>query len=159
MAATPAIVRMHKNGIIHQKLVGEHYQQYKDPATILSEESKKKPCMRFPTGECVFGTICRFSHYTEEQMNALREYVAAKERKNLEPNQPSFTDLYQKLQTEKNIKSQNPKVTTLYDHNGITYTFPWVYNEAFDVYGESLPPSLKKFKIDDFINVSFAEWG
>ena len=29
MVATPAIVRTHNNGLIHQKLVQEHYQQFK----------------------------------------------------------------------------------------------------------------------------------
>ncbi|KPJ17606.1 Zinc finger matrin-type protein 5 [Papilio machaon] len=151
MVATPAIIRTHLKGAVHQKLVSEHYQQYK-------EESAKKPCMRFSKGECNFGGICRFSHYTKEQIEALREYVVVNEKRKIEPKQPSFTDLYQRLQSEKTTKT-NSTDTTVYDSNGVTHTFPWIYNESFDLYGENLPPSLRRFKVEDFTDVSFNEWG
>ncbi|CAG4996286.1 unnamed protein product [Parnassius apollo] len=159
MVASPSIIRTHNKGVVHQKLVSEHYQQYKDPSTILSEESNKKPCVRFARGECQFGGICRFSHYTQEQINTLKQYVAAQDSTKLNANQPSFEDLYQKLQTDKITKSQPNEGTAMYDRNGVTHIFPWVYNPVFDSFGESLPPSLKRLKIDDFINASFTEWG
>ncbi|XP_013145510.1 PREDICTED: zinc finger matrin-type protein 5 [Papilio polytes] len=156
MVATPTIIRTHLKGTVHQKLVSEHYQQYKDAATILKEESYKKPCLRFLKGECNFGGICRFSHYTQEQIEALREYVVYNEQIKVEPQQPSFSDLYQRLQSEKTTKSTSE--TTIYDNNGVTHTFPWIYNESFNIYKE-LPPSLRRFRAEDFTDVSFTEWG
>lgn len=47
---------------------------FSDPTIILKEESIKKPCVRFANGECRFGGICRYSHYTEEQINELKQY-------------------------------------------------------------------------------------
>ncbi|XP_023943609.2 zinc finger matrin-type protein 5 isoform X2 [Bicyclus anynana] len=98
MVSSPSIIKTHVKGVVHQKLVSAHYQHFKDPETILKEESCKKPCTRFPRGECNFGGICRFSHYTPEQINALRDYVASKYNNLNEASQPSFQDLYQRLQ-------------------------------------------------------------
>ncbi|CAH2061848.1 unnamed protein product, partial [Iphiclides podalirius] len=159
MVATPSMIKMHNNGTVHQKLVNEHYQQYKDPAIILSEESRKKPCLKFSNGECRFGGICHYSHYSEEQLNELKQFVELRERKNLIPNMPSFEDLYNKLQTEKTVNPQANENTTIYDSNGITHVFPWVYCEVFDKLQENLPPSLKRFKIEDFHEATFSEWG
>lgn len=47
---------------------------FSDPETILAEESKKKPCTRFANGQCQFGSICRFSHYSRDQLNSFREW-------------------------------------------------------------------------------------
>lgn len=35
---------------------------------ILRDEQKKKPCAKFPIGNCQFGAMCRFSHYTPEEL-------------------------------------------------------------------------------------------
>lgn len=73
--------------------------------------------------------------------------------------QPSFEDLYKKLQTEKSAKpSKSDNNTVIYDKNGLTYVFPWTYNEQFDSY-DNLPPSLKKIRIEDFYNAEENEWG
>lgn len=40
---------------------------------ILRDEANKKPCARFPSGQCQFGPLCRFSHYTPAQTLALRQ--------------------------------------------------------------------------------------
>ncbi|KAJ2939101.1 hypothetical protein O0L34_g10289 [Tuta absoluta] len=160
MAATPSTVRTHMKGLVHQKLVLDHYQKFKDPETILAEESVKKPCSRFPSGLCQFGSMCRFSHYTREQIDHLREIVAAKSRLSADTTQPSFVDLYQKLQQQKTEQPDlNDYNTVLYDKNGITHVFPWVYNSEFDGYGQNLPPSIRKLSISDFEAVSIEMWG
>ncbi|XP_026764943.2 zinc finger matrin-type protein 5 [Galleria mellonella] len=160
MVAAPAIVKTHNKGVVHQKLVQEHYQQFKDPETILAEEKTKKPCLRFTKGECKFGGICRYSHYTKEQIESLKEYVAAKQRNKTQIHQPSFEDLYQKLQDEKSNKPLSDEGNTiLYDNNGVTHILPWTYNNDFDTYGDNLPPSLRRFKIEDFVNANVTEWG
>ncbi|XP_060808060.1 zinc finger matrin-type protein 5 [Amyelois transitella] len=158
MVATPAIVKTHNKGIVHQKLVQEHYQKFKDPETILAEEQKKKPCLRFARGECQFGGICRYSHYTQEQINQLREYVLTKNRSNLDNHSPSFQDLYNKLLDGRNAPNVKNENTVLYDSNGLTHVLPWTYNDSFDAM-EGLPPSIKKFKLEDFANTKITEWG
>ncbi|KAJ0170547.1 hypothetical protein K1T71_013918 [Dendrolimus kikuchii] len=160
MVAAPAIVRTHNNGIVHQKLVQEHYQQFKDPETILLEESSKRPCSRFANGTCQFGNICRYSHYNREQLDALRRYVESKNFNKSILTQPSFEELYNKLQNEKSLQTeQNDGNTVAVDKNGITHVFPWTYNPIFDSYGDNLPPSIKRLKIEDFENASITEWG
>ncbi|XP_028174734.1 zinc finger matrin-type protein 5 [Ostrinia furnacalis] len=159
MVSAPAIVRTHNNGVLHQKLVREHYHQYKDPEMILSEEAFKKPCLRFQNGECKFGGICRYSHYSREEIDALREYVACKKKMDRIKPPPSFHDLYQKLQDEKAKSEPDNNTTVLYDSNGLTHSLPWTYNNLFDSYGENLPPSLKRMKMDDFKSAEFTEWG
>lgn len=159
MVAAPAIVRTHNNGLIHQKLVQEHYQQFKDPETILAEESKKKPCLRFSKGECNFGGVCRFSHYTPEQLQTLREYVASK---NMPKDVifPSFEALFNKLLDERSNRPQdNNENTIMYDNNGVTHVFPWTYNGVLDSYGDNLPPSVKRMKIEDFAGAKIESWG
>ncbi|XP_026743521.1 zinc finger matrin-type protein 5-like [Trichoplusia ni] len=160
MVATPTIVKTHNRGMVHQKLVQEHYQQFKDPETILAEESKKKPCSRFATGTCQFGSICRFSHYTQEQLKAFQDYVAFK-NKPQDVTFPSFEDLFHKFMVGKTSKpndSDNGN-TLIYDGNGVTHTLPWTYNSEYEVYGDDLPPSIKKMKLEDFAKAKIVEWG
>ncbi|XP_022828694.1 zinc finger matrin-type protein 5 [Spodoptera litura] len=160
MVAAPAIVKTHNKGLVHQRLVQEHYHQFKDIETILVEESKKKPCVRFASGECKFGSICHFSHYTVEQIRAMGEYVASKNR----PKDvifPSFEELVLKLMDEKSNKLQDSTdgTTMMYDKNGITHTFPWTYNSILDNYPDQLPPSIKRLKIEDFTDAKIETWG
>jgi U11/U12 small nuclear ribonucleoprotein 20 kDa protein len=62
--------KKHLDSVQHQKLRREHYNKFRDLASILKEEILKKPCNRHtpPTQECAFGSICRFSHYSREQL-------------------------------------------------------------------------------------------
>jgi hypothetical protein len=44
-----------------------------DRKTLLADESAKEPCKRFlRNGECVFGSNCRFTHFTRQQLEDLR---------------------------------------------------------------------------------------
>ncbi|XP_041985805.1 zinc finger matrin-type protein 5 [Aricia agestis] len=153
MVATPALVKTHNKGVVHQKIVNEHYQQFKDPETILKEESAKKPCSRHMRGECQFGSICRFSHYTKEQLYELQQLVSAK--KKLESTHPSFQDIYQKFQDE---KSKSTESNILIDPNGVSHVLPWSYHEMTEN-ENMLPPSLRRLKAEDFLESNNEEWG
>lgn len=55
--------KKHLKSTQHQKMRKLYYDSFKDPATILQEESTKNPCHKFfKTGHCDFGDHCRFSH-------------------------------------------------------------------------------------------------
>ncbi|KAJ8708048.1 hypothetical protein PYW08_010414 [Mythimna loreyi] len=160
MVATPASVRTHNKGLIHQKIVREHYQQFKDPETILEEESKKKRCVKNVSGECPFGLLCRYTHFNGAQMRALRELVASRNR----PKDiifPSFEELIHKLLNEKTNKNHDSRDgnTVMYDSNGVTHVFPWTYNSILESYGENLPPSVKRLKIEDITDAKIETWG
>lgn len=73
-------------------------------------------------------------------------------------NQPSFEDLFNKLQEHKSNTPQNEENTVLYDNNGVTHVFPWTYNNVFDNYDDK-PPSLRRYTIEDFKNVEIVDWG
>ncbi|CAK1549221.1 unnamed protein product [Leptosia nina] len=161
MVATPSIIRTHRKGSVHQKLVNDHYKQYKDPETILREESGKKPCSRFATGQCPFGSICRYSHYTPQELSVLKNYVAQKSMQEIEQPQPqSLGDLYEKLITDTSTKVEMEKnESVLYDTNGLAHIMPWSYNPMFDKYGENLPPSLRRLQAENFAAANITQWG
>lgn len=73
---------------------------------------------------------------------------------------PLFEELFHKLLDE---KSNKPKAasgdTVMYDSNGITHVFPWTYNGILDRYANILPPSVKRLKIEDFIDAKIESWG
>lgn len=49
------------------------YLYFVDSKEILAEESQKKKCSWFQSGYCQFGSACRFSHCTQEQLDELRQ--------------------------------------------------------------------------------------
>ncbi|CAH0718470.1 unnamed protein product, partial [Brenthis ino] len=133
MVSAPSIIRTHIKGVVHQKLVSEHYQQYKDPETILKEESIKKPCIKFAKGECQFGGICRYSHYTAQELHELRLQVAANKRTESEDSNANYEEYNTEFPDNKS-RNCNEKNTMIYDENGVTHIFPWAYNSMFDNY-------------------------
>ena len=75
---------------------------------------------------------------------------------------PSFQDLVLKLMDEKTSKheeSSDNENTVMYDSNGVTHVFPWTYNTILNNYGDNLPPSIKKMKIEDFTDAQIESWG
>ncbi|GFY39425.1 hypothetical protein TNIN_258201 [Trichonephila inaurata madagascariensis] len=58
----------------HQKLRKAHYDMFKDAATILEENKLKRPCRKFHSeGYCEFGTNCKYSHLTQNDVRQLIE--------------------------------------------------------------------------------------
>ncbi|XP_038217120.1 zinc finger matrin-type protein 5 [Zerene cesonia] len=159
IVAAPSSIKTHNRGTSHQKLVNDHYQQFKDPEIILQEESTKKPCMRYANGQCPFGSICRFSHYSQEEIRSLQNYVAQKKFKQPDTTS-SFGDIYEKISKKPaQDETLNADHSIIYDTNGVTHILPWSYNPIFDNYGQNLPPSLRRLKIEDFNDINITNWG
>ncbi|XP_030041248.1 zinc finger matrin-type protein 5 isoform X2 [Manduca sexta] len=155
---TLSTIKTHNKGMVHQKLLLEHYQQFKSPEEILAQESKKKPCVKHPLGKCKYGLICRYTHYSTEEINSMRAYVSFKKDIESKNAQPSFQDIYQRLQIQKSIEDEPQKDTTIIDDNGVTHVLPWTYNVLLDTFVD-LPPSIKRMKVEDLKDVQFGEWG
>lgn len=93
----PVSLKKHLNGMQHQIARKAYYAQFKCmdfqflhvfntvtkklldfllivvPKNILRDEFHKKPCAKFESGECRYGALCRFSHYTRDQLDTLRK--------------------------------------------------------------------------------------
>ncbi|XP_019349304.1 zinc finger matrin-type protein 5 isoform X3 [Alligator mississippiensis] len=70
--------KKHLNGVQHLRAKKVWYDLFRDAAAILQEEQSKKPCRKFlQTGQCDFGSNCRFSHMTEMDLERLSAQVHA----------------------------------------------------------------------------------
>ncbi|KFQ56879.1 PREDICTED: zinc finger matrin-type protein 5-like, partial [Nestor notabilis] len=68
--------KKHLNGVQHLRAKRAWYDLFRDAAAILQEEQTKKPCRKFlQTGQCDFGSNCRFSHMTEQDLEKLSAQV------------------------------------------------------------------------------------
>ncbi|XP_044304944.1 zinc finger matrin-type protein 5 [Varanus komodoensis] len=73
--------KKHLNGVQHLRAKKIWYDLFRDAAAILQEEQSKKPCRKFlQTGQCDFGSNCRFSHMTEEDLEKLSTQVQEEKR-------------------------------------------------------------------------------
>ncbi|XP_073716508.1 zinc finger matrin-type protein 5 [Misgurnus anguillicaudatus] len=80
--------KKHLNGVQHHRAKKAWFDNFRDAATILNEERAKEPCRKFlQTGECVFGTNCRFSHMSERHMKMLEQKIDADRRQKEFPNE------------------------------------------------------------------------
>ncbi|KAJ8286494.1 hypothetical protein GJAV_G00039840 [Gymnothorax javanicus] len=68
--------KKHLNGVQHHRAKKAWFHNFRDAAAILAEEQSKKPCRKFlQTGQCGFGSSCRFSHMTEQDMANLEQQI------------------------------------------------------------------------------------
>ncbi|XP_029474991.1 zinc finger matrin-type protein 5 isoform X2 [Rhinatrema bivittatum] len=68
--------KKHLNGVQHQRCKKVWYDMFRDASTVLAEEKTKKPCRKFlQTGQCDFGSNCRFSHLSEKDIERLMSQV------------------------------------------------------------------------------------
>ncbi|KAG7260405.1 hypothetical protein CRUP_038663 [Coryphaenoides rupestris] len=68
--------KKHLNGVQHHRAKKAWFDRFKDTSAILQDEQAKKPCRRFlVTGSCGFGSNCRFSHMSEEEMERMQMQV------------------------------------------------------------------------------------
>ncbi|XP_068767842.1 zinc finger matrin-type protein 5 isoform X2 [Struthio camelus] len=73
--------KKHLNGVQHLRAKRVWYDLFRDAASILQEEQSKKPCRKFlQTGQCDFGSNCRFSHMTEQDLEKLSAQVQGEQR-------------------------------------------------------------------------------
>ncbi|KAF5299689.1 hypothetical protein FQA39_LY11484 [Lamprigera yunnana] len=139
----------------HIKLRKLHYEQHRDPRTILAEESVKMSCRRFlQHGECQFAGSCKYTHYSTEDLWHIKQQIALEDydascQKQVVPEVPSLESWLEKynIQHSKLTKRETDDVSIF-----------WTYPERLE-YRVDLPPSLKKFKPEDFKDSDFAEWG
>ncbi|KAG0411091.1 hypothetical protein HPB47_011778 [Ixodes persulcatus] len=64
--------KKHLQGSHHIRLRKNHYDAFRDAASLFQAESAKKPCRRFQqTGACDYGTACKFSHMSADDLREL----------------------------------------------------------------------------------------
>ncbi|TRY83618.1 hypothetical protein DNTS_022099 [Danionella cerebrum] len=80
--------KKHLFGVQHDRAKKAWFDKFRDAATLLSEERAKEPCRRFlQTGQCMFGTGCRFSHMSEMEMFIMEQKINAGEQEKEDPEQ------------------------------------------------------------------------
>ncbi|XP_016145132.1 zinc finger matrin-type protein 5-like [Sinocyclocheilus grahami] len=80
--------KKHLNGVQHHRAKKSWFDNFRDAATFLNEERTKEPCRKFlQSGQCVFGTSCRFSHMTERHMKMLEQKIDDEKRQKEDPDQ------------------------------------------------------------------------
>ncbi|CAL1569402.1 unnamed protein product [Knipowitschia caucasica] len=81
-------IKKHVNGVQHHRAKKAWFDNFRDAATILTEEQAKKRCRTFlQNGVCDFGSTCRFSHMTDEDFSRLRQQATGEN-----PLQDQFKD-------------------------------------------------------------------
>ncbi|WAR03655.1 ZMAT5-like protein [Mya arenaria] len=144
----------HFKGVQHQRLKKQHYDSFRDPATILSDDSGKMPCKRFHAGQCDYGDSCKFSHMTQERRQQLQSMVAhqqAEKKRKLHEQlaEPSLDEWLEKRQ-KRLRKEQTPGAQEVSD---VTYELPPFLNRP------NLPPSLLPPASEELKNKPQCEWG
>uniref|UniRef100_T1J6K3 Zinc finger matrin-type protein 5 n=1 Tax=Strigamia maritima TaxID=126957 RepID=T1J6K3_STRMM len=150
--------KKHLNGVQHQRLRKQHYDRFRDAANILAEELPKKPCKRFgQTGQCDFGTACRFSHLTYDDIQRLRKQVDIDRFHRSNSLSSSLTGSAllnswltkraERLATTKSSTSENPA-------SALNWTLP---NHLQSV--PNLPVSVMPPSVLDFSEENVSTWG
>ncbi|CAG9827427.1 unnamed protein product [Diabrotica balteata] len=142
--------KKHLQSSNHIKLRNLHYESCRDPETVLKEELLKTPCRRFSQGSCPFEGVCRFTHYSPEELCELRKQVdhIQQMRRKQKEEVPPVPPLEKWIeQYEINNKDSSDKVHLF-----------WTYPENLENRND-LPPSLIKFRPEHFYDDNFEEWG
>ncbi|XP_050072591.1 zinc finger matrin-type protein 5 [Anopheles maculipalpis] len=75
-----SIIKQHNVGLPHLRAKAEYFQQFKSLEQILEEIKHKAPCRSLKDGsECTFGVLCRYRHYTPEQIWEMQQLVKTKQ--------------------------------------------------------------------------------
>ncbi|XP_069678600.1 zinc finger matrin-type protein 5 [Periplaneta americana] len=150
--------KKHLNGSMHMRLKKEHYNAFRDPKTVLAEESAKETCKRFlRSGECVFGSNCRFTHFTHQDLENLKYQIEEAEGiqklKTMEErvpagDGPSILASWLQKRTQEQLSAQlQSESQQLWELPASLQGWP------------DLPPSLQPLNPDTFTNSDFEEWG
>ncbi|XP_056313962.1 zinc finger matrin-type protein 5 isoform X1 [Danio aesculapii] len=85
--------KKHLNGVQHHRAKKAWFDNFRDAATLLNDERAKEVCRKFlQTGQCVFGTSCRFSHMSEKQMKMLEQKIDDEKRQKEDPDQDGSSE-------------------------------------------------------------------
>ncbi|KDR07385.1 zinc finger matrin-type protein 5-like [Zootermopsis nevadensis] len=150
--------KKHLNGSMHMRLKKEHYYSFRDSKTLLAEETAKKPCKRFlRNGECVFGSNCRFTHFSHQELQDLEHQIQEAERQkemkmveNSIPAGDSSSILASWLQK----RSQRQPTAHLKPEGKQLWELPPGLRDRPD-----LPPSLRPVTAKSFTSSDFEDWG
>ncbi|KAI4472084.1 nuclease-related [Holotrichia oblita] len=124
--------KKHLSSSHHIKLRKLHYETCRDLRSILTEESAKLPCRRFMrTGSCQFTGNCKYTHYTPEELWNIKQQIEYEE--------------YEKRRAQ--LQEEN-------DGADCFWSYPDVLESRTD-----LPPSVRKFQPEHFVDDNFEEWG
>ncbi|XP_059480963.1 zinc finger matrin-type protein 5-like [Neocloeon triangulifer] len=145
-------IKKHLSSLHHERARQEYHAQFKDLATILQEESAKRTCSRFANGDCQFGAMCRFSHYSPGQLQFFRQQVEEERRKKSE--EPSLTDWLQKRST---ALEQHKLPCTSGSEDNVNRVV-WAPPPSISMH-QNLPPSLQPVHVRDFENFQPQNWG
>lgn len=157
--------KKHINGVQHQRRLKLHYDSFRDAAVVLTEELDKKPCKRYrQQGDCEFGSTCRFSHLTPDDLYRLQ--------------QQAKQDRLEKWKRESKVPSVDEdaldalisKISKRSQADGEMSKEQDRLEEALDVHlwklpaalknRPALPPSLMPPKVDDVIQFgTLSTWG
>ncbi|KAL4224254.1 Zinc finger matrin-type protein 5 [Mactra antiquata] len=145
----------HFKGVQHQRMRKQHYDSFRDAATILNEESMKIPCKRFlqDPASCDYGDSCKFSHLTPERRHQLEQQVLKDKldkdkSKQTEMTEPSLEEWLEKR------RQKRLKIEPNNDSPIMNYELP-----PFLVNVPNLPPSLLPPTIEELKNKPTCEWG
>ncbi|EAU76141.1 AGAP010248-PA [Anopheles gambiae str. PEST] len=70
------IIKQHNVGLPHLRAKAEYFQQFKSIEEILGEIKYKPPCRSLKDHSvCMFGVLCRYRHYTSEQIREMQQFV------------------------------------------------------------------------------------
>lgn len=143
----------HFKGVQHQRLRKQHYDSFREAATILAEDAHKMPCKRFQSGTCDFGDSCKFSHMTPERRQLLeRQVVAEHDAQNrkfqTDLKEPSLEEWLEKRKKRQKVDEPSAKLEEVH------YVLP-----PFLINIPSLPPSLLPPTVEELQNKHICEWG
>ncbi|XP_002735854.1 zinc finger matrin-type protein 5-like [Saccoglossus kowalevskii] len=162
-ADNPQNRKKHMKGVQHMKVVKDHYDQFKDPAIKLREESAKKPCRKFQmNGHCSFGSLCIYGHLTPEVKEALEREVEQLEQRKLlkkvddddEDNEPSLEDWLKKRSKRKKNENSTEDESPHSEADESTVTLPLELQGIANLPPSLLPPPPGGYEVNEL-----AEWG
>ncbi|KAJ9587528.1 hypothetical protein L9F63_028218 [Diploptera punctata] len=141
---------------MHVRLRKEHYDAFRDVKTLYAEETSKEPCKRFMhTGECVFGGNCRFTHYTWQQLDIMRQHIESETKPqgsaaiSVEPG-----EAMNKLSVWLKKRGKVVSATDMEPDMKHKWDLPPSLQGRQD-----LPPSLQPLSPHSFTNSEFEDWG
>ncbi|GFT10930.1 hypothetical protein NPIL_450831 [Nephila pilipes] len=147
--------KKHLASAYHQKLRKAHYDMFKNAATILKEDKSKRPCRKFHSeGHCEFGSSCKYSHLTQNDVMQLIEQ-ANNEKLGASGKRPrSEPDIDSWLQTK---ISKMDRSSDNFPACPLNPVLPSILSSI-----PNLPPSLIPCKPSEFLRVAKnngAQWG